>query len=279
LQTIPQEWEKEKCTPEEKSKRYNLNNSQGENMMKNVKKAAPQYDAPSPWLLQFAKQSVGLRLSTAEDLMPPSKEEHRKQLREDREYKRKVRHGWKSASHYKCLALQLGVGGVFAAPSGSGRAGEYLNGTLPGDWILSERRRAFMNGITEDKDLPVILIDIHQAAGNDGVSQTISHEIGHHIDWLAKEYPRKPRKPTQALISAFNRASFHEYTGEWSDLYSELIAETLGQYLMGHDLNRVLLIKVGKVFGNLTRKHQRIIRRFRNNQRKLRQLAEPKIAA
>lgn len=182
----------------------------------------------------------------------------------DRELRRSVRNAWKSASKYKRLALQLGVGGIFDATAV--RQGEYIYGTLPSDWITSETRRSQIDRITKRNNLPVILINSELAFVEDGIPQVITHEIGHHIDQLANGNPK--RTPSKSFASAFKQAGFHEYTHAWNDLFSELIAEALNQYLRGRKLNAVLLAEVSNVLAKLTRKHQRIIQAFRNKHRK-----------
>ncbi len=179
----------------------------------------------------------------------------------DREQKRSVRKAWKDCGDYKRLALRLRVNRVLAKTSKSDRQGEYCDGT-PDGWELSERQ-----SLNIERNIPIIVIDAVQAFIANGIPAVIAHEIGHHLDHLANDYP-KTRKPTKGFIAAFARAGLREYTNERNDLFSELIAETFGQYLRGHKLNGVLLAEVKKVLANLTRKDQRILQDFRNKQTK-----------
>jgi hypothetical protein len=177
--------------------------------------------------------------------------------------KRQAQREWRSArtGEFKRLALQLGVKRALAKVSKSGEQGEYVNGT-PDYWYMSERSHWIIA-----YNPPAIMIDIEEASQNEGIPEVIAHEIGHHLDALANGYP-KTRKPKQSFISAFKRAGFHEYADAMSDLFSELIAETLSQYLRGHKLNPVLLTEAKKVVAKLSRRHRQVIQAFRNRQRK-----------
>ena len=179
----------------------------------------------------------------------------------DKELRRSARQAWRLCKSYKHLALQLGVKRILATKSKERGQGEYLNGYTPNHWEMLWK----LSLIIEKLDA-VILIDIEQAISLNGIPETITHEIGHHLDHLANGSPK--RTPSQSFVSAFERAGFHEYLDAFSDHFSELIAETLGQYLRGHKLNSVLLAEVNKVLAKLTRKHQQIIQAFRNKQRK-----------
>lgn len=247
--------------------------------MQRAQKSVLRYTVPQ-WARKLYKNGAlkCSRLPTPEDLIPLSKKEQRKQrleeLHQERKAKRDAQREWMSADDLKRLATQLGVARVISARSRSGseRQGEYVDGTLCLDWAVSDRFRAIINGITEMKSLPVILINVDVAGAHfSGVRGALAHEIGHHIDYLANGYS-KEREPSQRLLTAFHREGF------WisPDSYSELIAETLGQYLGGHKLNSMLLAEVNKVLAKLTRKHQRIIQAFRNRQS---QEAKEKLAA
>jgi hypothetical protein len=181
---------------------------------------------------------------------------------DQRETRREARNAWKLCGDYKRLALQLGVKKVLAETSERQEQGEYIEG-LPDHWTMSEERRF---SFSSRRNSPAILIDIENAISLDGIPEVISHEIGHHIDNLANSDTK--RIPSQSFVSSFKRAGFREYTDWQSDLFSELIAETFGQYLRGHKLNSVLLAEVNKVLVKLTPKQRRIIQAFRNKQSK-----------
>jgi hypothetical protein len=183
----------------------------------------------------------------------------------DKEMRRSTRQAWKSSANFINLASQLGIGGVFTATSDRHTQGEYVDGTIPYDWSMSAWLRARLNAITEMRSLPVILIDIEQAFPQEGIPKVIAHEIGHHLDHLANGYP-KARKPKESFMPAFKRAGFNEYSNDRFDLFSELIGETLGQYIQGHKLNAILRAEVDKVLSKLSTKHRNIIQRFRNKQ-------------
>jgi hypothetical protein len=202
------------------------------------------------------QRSLGVVLRIIAEDLRLSKREQQKQRRaerrDERRLKREARHDWNSSGDLKSLAIQLGVARVIAAKSKrcSEQQGEYVAGTLDEDWIVSDRLRAIINGITEYKDLSVILIDVEEANNTfAGVRGALAHEIGHRIDWLANPR-RKENEPNRTFLSAFYRAGF------WAspDTEDELIAETFGQYLLGHDLPSVLLAKVNDVLTKLQRR-------------------------
>jgi hypothetical protein len=210
------------------------------------------------------------RILSWEDLEAFGPEDNDEFIRVRRRLARKY---WKASENYRRLALQLDTGGVFTATSESGLQGEYINGTLPRDWNMSERCRALRNGITENKDFPIILIDVEQALPQDGVSESIAHEIGHHLDYLANGSNRN-RKPKRSFLSTFHRAGFYTCEDD-AGSQSELIAETLGQYLRGTNLPSVLLAEVTLVLGKLRRGHVKIIQKFRRTQIEKNSVAAP----
>ena len=240
--------------------------------MQTVQESLRRYTV-SPLLLKLVKKGICC-MPSEKDLIPLSKEErkqqHREELREERSAKRGAQREWNSAGDIKHLALQLGVKSILAKKSKKGTQGEYLSGDTPNHWEMPWK----LSLIIETLD-SVILIDINNAFVEEGIPAVIAHEIGHHINQLANGY-QKERKPRQSFIDGFKRAGFREYSNNFSNHFSELIAETLGQYLQGNELNAMLLAEVNKVLAKLTRKHQQTIQSFRD---KLHKQNEAKMAA
>jgi hypothetical protein len=164
----------------------------------------------------------------------------------------------------KLLADRLGVAKIITASS-TGAEGQYLqpdSSTWPtfGDWDLSERRTAHINGITSGKNKAVILIDVLQAhlGERKGVPAVLAHEIGHHIDYLAHG-KFTDFAPKQRFLSAFKRAGF--YANPITQC--EFIAETLGNYLLGTQLPATLLAEVKQTLDKLSREYLIFINEFR----------------
>lgn len=183
-------------------------------------------------------------------------------------WKRESLLGWKAADEWKSLASQLRVGGVFAAKSKSGQQGEYepplTNSDNPARFYVDGWKvpitRIRQIDRSYNKGLPIILIDTLIACKLEGVSNVISHELGHHIDRLANgRYKDMP--PKKAFRAAFTSAGLLS-----EPTHDEQIAELLGAYLRGHELNIVLLAEVRKVLAKLPRSKAKLINEFRRNQ-------------
>lgn len=193
------------------------------------------------------------------------KQEARKDARECKKLEQQAWKEWETADDFRRLASKLGVGGLFAAISTTGVFGQYVvAGDDLNDWRLSKRRKPRLARIVV-RNIPIIMIDVSESIFlGRGVRSVIAHEIGHHIDRFANG-KFDFRTATKRIHAAFEKAGLWR-NGSDGDAYSEHIAETLGAYLRGHELNAVLLAEVGKILGKLPHSKAKLINEFRRAQ-------------
>ena len=179
---------------------------------------------------------------------------HQSQMQQAR---RKARQAWNACSDLKLLASRLGIAKVEAVLTPSEES-EELGHYTPPSYVWGSTFTGKVN--------PAIQVNVLSAHlfghVDDCVPGVLAHEIGHHIDVLAYGW-HSNGEPNSEFVAAFDRAGF------WAApaTHCELIAETLGNYLRGHELNDVLLAEVGKVLDKLPGKYANIVKGFRCSQK------------
>lgn len=220
------------------------------------------------------KEKAAFRLEQLSKTKEQKEAERRQQEQEAREAARECKKleqqawkEWEAADDFRRLALKLGVGGIFAAISTTGVFGQYVaagDANALSNWRLSKCRKARLARVVV-RNIPIIMIDVPGSTFLErGVLNVIAHETGHHIDHVANG-KFDFRTATKRIHAAFEKACLWR-NGSDGDAYSEHIAETLGAYLRGHELNAVLLAEVRKVLAKLPRSKARLINEFRRAQ-------------
>jgi hypothetical protein len=132
------------------------------------------------------------------------------------------------------------------------------------DWNLKKKTESWLEHESADRNKAAILLNT-RSLKTLGLIDILAHEIGHHLSALAEgacyDSGRTNRTAPSGLLRTFKKQGLMAHP----ESREEVRAETLGNYLLGNKLPRLLQREVVSLLSKLSSRNAQLIRNHRSS--------------